>query len=204
MSEPSVSVTAQRLYTALTPFVVGDEDQGWPLLLLCSVIMAAVADVEAFAGETDTQVGWGPLLDPAVCPARALPFLGQMVGAVVPVGSDEATARQIVTHSPGFARGTPASILAAARLWLTGGMTVALDERFGGSAYAIRLTVFASEVIDLDALTAAVKAALPAGFSLTVAVIEGWTIAEMESETTTIAAVESDWATYKDFEQQIP
>ena len=206
MARPVVSVTAERLYQAMGPLQQGDEQQGWPLLKFCDTITVPAADVEFFAADTDTQVGWGPLLDPTVCPLKALPFLGQFVGAVVPVGVDEATARAIVTHSPGWARGTPASVAAAARLWLTGGQHVTVNERLGGDAYAVEVVVYTAEVIDLSSLTAAVKAALPAGFALTVTVLTGWTIAQMESETSSnnIAYVESHWASIAAFESQLP
>src|ERR1041385_2415763 len=76
---------------------VPGEAQGWPLLKWCQVVAAPAAVVESYVADTDTQVGWRPLLDPSICPADALPFLGQFVGAQVPVGSDEVTARAIVT-----------------------------------------------------------------------------------------------------------
>jgi hypothetical protein len=201
-------VTAERLYAALGPWTVPDEAQGWPLLRWCQVVAAPAAVVESYVADTDTQVGWRPLLDPALCPADALPFLGQFVGAQVPVGSDEVTARAIVTHSPGWARGTPGAVAAAARLWLTGGQHVTLNERFGGSAYAIEVVVYAGEVIDLVSLTAAVKAALPAGFSLTVSAVTGWTIADAETRyaVLTIADVEAIWSgrTIADAEAELP
>lgn len=208
MTRPTVSSTAERLYAALGPMVTGDEARNWPLLRLCGVAMAPIADVEAFSADTDTQIGWGPILDPATCPARALPFLGQMVGAVVPIGADETTARAIVTHSPGLARGTPAAVIAAARLWLTGGQHVTLTERYGGSAYAVEVIVYTAEVIDLGSLTAQVKAALPAGFALTVTVLTGWLISDAETRyaAMTIAEVEAIWAgmTIADAEGELP
>ena len=206
MTRPTVTVTAERLYAAMGPFQDGDEANGWPLLHWCDTVTQPAAEIEGYAADTDTQVGWQPMLDPALCPTRGLPFLAQWVGAVVPVGADDATARAIVTHSPGWARGTPASVIAAARLWLTGSQHVVLTERYGGDAYAVMVTVYTREVVDLTSLTAAVKAALPAGFASTINSLTGWTIAEMESETSTrnIAYVESHWATVTAFESQLP
>jgi len=208
VARPVVSVTAERLYQAMGPFTVPDEGYGWPLLHWCDAVTRPAATVEAYVADTDTQVGWQPLLDPALCPAGALPFLGQFVGAQVPVGADETTARAIVTHAPGWARGTPGAVSAAARLWLTGGQHVTLNERFGGSAYAVEVQVYAGELVDLTGLTAAVKAALPAGFALTVTVLVGWTIAEAETRYTgkTIADVEAIWTgkTIADAEGEFP
>ena len=206
MSRPVVSVTAERLYEALGPFQDGDDAVGWPLLLLCDTVTQPAAEIEGYAADTDSQVGWQLMLDPAICPARALPFLAQWVGAVVPVGASEATARAIVTHSPGFARGTPASVVAAAQLWLTSSQHVTLTERYGGNAYAVQVQVYTTEVIDLTQLTAAVRATLPAGFLLTVTSIAGWTIAQMQSEHPTYSwvTIGADWATMTALSQQLP
>jgi hypothetical protein len=188
------------------PLTRGDEGQGWPLLRLCEVIAAPVAEVDGLAADTDTQVGWGPLLDPDLCPAKALPWLGQMIGVTVPVGTPEVDARYLVTHSPGWSRGTPPAVLAAARRWLNGDRRAVLTERAGGDAYAVGVTVYAAQVINLTALTSSVRAALPAGLSLTVTVLTGWTIAQMETDLAghDIAYIESHWATLAGFETQIP
>lgn len=206
MTAPSVSPVAGRLYEALGPLAEQDEDYDWPLLRFVDVVSAPIADVDSLASETDDHPVWGPLLDPAVCPAKALPWLGQLVGAVVPTGSPEATARAIVTHSPGWARGTPASLVAAAQLWLSASRHVVLTERPGGDAYAVTVTVYSAEVIDLASLTAAVQAATPAGLILTINAIDGWTVNEMETETAAndVAYVEATWATVTDFERQLP
>lgn len=204
MARPVVSATAERLYEALGPFQ--QNDPGWLLLNLCDAVTRPAAEIESYVADTDTQVGWQPLLDPSLCPARALPWLAQFVGATVPVGADETTARAIVLHSPGWARGTPGSVVAAARLWLTGGQHVTLNERYGGNAYAVEVQVYTAEVVDLTGLTNAVKAALPAGFALTVTELAGWTVAQMESETSgqNVAYVESNWASVAAFESQLP
>lgn len=206
MTRPVVSATADRLYTSLGPMTQGDDALGWPLLRLCGVLLAAAADVESFAADTDTQVGWQPLLDPDLAPARALPFLGQMVGVQVPIGADEATARAVVKAKGGWGRGTPASIVATARLYLTGAQHVTLTERYGGDPYAVAVTVYSAECPDVPALTAAVRAALPAGLLLTVVVLAGWLVSEMESEESaeTVAYLEANWATVGAFESQLP
>ena len=206
MTRPVVSDTAERLYTALGPLPQGDEAQGWPLLRFCGVVTGPVAEVDGLASDTDTQVGWGPLLDVSLAPTKALPWLGQFVGAVVPEGMPDADARTLIEHAPGLKRGTPAAIVAATRLYLSGSGLVTLTERVGGDAYAVDVAVFGAQVTDLPALTAAVQATLPAGMLLTVTVASGWTIADMEARYVagTVADVEADFATIHLFESELP
>jgi hypothetical protein len=207
VTRPTVTPVAERVYTALAPFTEQDEAYGWPLLLFCDVLTSAAADVEAFAADTDTAPGWSVLLDPTTCPARALPFLGQMVGVQIPPATDEATARALVLARAGWGRGTPFAVLAAVRLYLTGSQTASLTER-DGSAYRVKATVYTAEVPDLDALTAAFNAALPAGIVGTVEVLTGWTIAQGETFFTgqTVAQAETYFTgqTVADAEQVIP
>ena len=206
MTRPTVSATAERLYLAMGAFTQQDEVHGWVLLKLCNVLTSSMAEIDALVSDTDSQDGWGPLFDPATCPARALAWLGQLIGVVIPAGTPESTARDMVTHPTGWARGTPTSVRGAAQIMLTGSRYVLLNERTGGDAYALEVVVYSGELTDLTALTAAVTAALPAGLSLTVTVLSGWTIDEMETETSAydVAYVESTYATVAAFERVIP
>lgn len=207
MTRPVVSAVADRVYTALTPFGEQDEAYGWPLLRFCDALTAAAAGVEALAADTDAAAGWSGLLDADVCPPQGLAVLGQMVGVQVPPGADAVTARALVKARGGWGRGTPAAIIAAARLTLTGGKHVTLTER-DGSAYRVRVTVYTAEIPDLGALTAAFNAALPAGIVGTVEVLTGWTIAQGETFFTgqTVAQAETYFAgqTVATAEQHLP
>lgn len=206
MARPVVSVTAERLYEALGPMQDQDDVNGWVLLHFCDALTRDAADVEALVAETDTQAGWGPLLDPTTCPVKALPFLAMFSGAVVTPQLSETQIRALIKSSPAQARGTPAAIVGAAQLWLTGTKFVGLTERAGGDAYAVTVTVYESEVIDVTQITAAVKAAMPAGLNLTFTVSPGWTIAQMETAlaANNVAYVEANWATVNNFERQHP
>jgi hypothetical protein len=64
-------------------------------------------------GDSGYVPGWGPLLDPTLCPTAALPYLGQFVGVAVPDGADDATARAAIRAESGFSRGTLAAITKA-------------------------------------------------------------------------------------------
>lgn len=207
MTRPAVTPVAERVYTALTPFAEQDEAYGWPLLRFVDALTTTAADVETFAADTDAAPGWSILLDPATSPARALPFLGQMVGVVVPAGTDAVTARALVNARGGWGRGTPAAIIAAARITLTGGRHVTLTER-DGSPYRVRVTTYTAETPDATALHAAVNAALPAGLVAAFTLLVGWTYGDLEDryDGQTWADFEADWAgkTWSDLEREVP
>lgn len=208
MPRPVVSPTAERLYAALGPMQHGDDEHGWPLLHVCDALTRSAAFIESLAADTDTQVGWQPLLDPTLAPASVLPYLGMYVGAVVTPGLSTEQARALVLSAPGQRRGTVTAIQDAARLWLTGTQLVTVTERPGGDAYAFDVTVYDAQVVDLDRLTKALQAAKPAGLTMTVTVVVGRTVAEFEADfpAGTVADVETAYAglTVHDAEVEIP
>lgn len=207
MTRPTVSPVAERIYLALGPFIEQDETYGWPLLHYIGSLTRAVADVEVFAGDQgDGTPGWVILLDPDNAPTKALPFLGQMVGVTVPVGTDDTTARALINAKGGWGRGTPAAIIAAARTQLTGAKHITLTERPGGNAYRLTVTTYTAETPDTSALHAVIQGALPAGIVASYVLLTGWLVSEMETEESafTIADLEAGWATVGAFEAQIP
>jgi hypothetical protein len=206
MARPVVSATAERLYEAMGPMQDQDETHGWALLKLCDALTVSAAEVEAFAADTDTQAGWGPLLDVTAAPAKVLPYLAMFVGALITPALSVDQQRDLIRAAPGRRRGTPEAIKDAARLWLSGAKYVSLSERVGGNAYAVEVVVYESEVVDEDQLMASILAATPAGLALTITVSPGWTIAEMETATAAndVAYVEATWPTVNDFEREHP
>lgn len=68
---------------------------------------------EGTEGEPDWVCAWGKLLDVDLCPASALPYLGQYVGVQVPAGTPEAEARALIRAKAGTNRGTEAAVTAA-------------------------------------------------------------------------------------------
>ena len=208
MTRPTVSVTAERLYEALGPMQEHDDEHGWALLHLCDALTVSAAEVEALAADTDTQVGWQPLLDVTTAPLKALPYLAMFVGAVVTPALSEAQARDLIRSAPGQRRGTVEAIKDAARLWLTGSKVVTVTERPGGDAYAFEVTVYAAQAVDVGQLTAAIQAAKPAGLNMTLTVISGRTVAEFEADfpVGTVADVETFYSglTVHDAEIEVP
>lgn len=187
-----MSPVADRLHEALGPIAAADGDNGWVLLRFCDAVTRAVADVEAFA-DPPLGAGWAPLFDPSTAPARALPWLGQLVGAVVAQGTAEADARAIVKAVPTWQRGTPAAVLAATKLHLIGSKTAMLTERWQGSAYRVKVTSYAAETPDVAAMAASVRASVPAGLTAVIEILAGWTVAQAETfhAARTVAQAES-------------
>lgn len=185
-----------------------DEDNAWALLKLCDALTTGVAEIEALAADTDTQDGWGPLLDVTAAPAKALPYLAGFVGATIPAALDEAQTRDLIRSAPGRRRGTVQAIKDAASLWLSGTKVVTVTERVGGDAYAFQVSVYAAQIVDLTQLQATLQAAKPAGLTMTVNVLTGRTVAQFEADfpAGTVADVETFYAghTVHDLEIEVP
>lgn len=101
------------------------------------------SQVEMFVEDTDELEGWSILLDPDLCPAWALPYLAQYVGERLPVGIDEAMAREWIKDAPNQRRGTVSSIVRTAQRTLTDPRHVVIVERdgVGGADDPGRVTV---------------------------------------------------------------
>jgi hypothetical protein len=222
MTRPVVSAPSERLYGSLGYMTVHDPENGWLLLLLCAAIANGALDVvEEYATPQDddgygdeflptfgvTQPGWSQILDPDRCPTSALPYLGQFVGVQVDGSLTEQGQRDQIRAASGMRRGTPASIVAAAQLWMNGSRTVALTERYTASAYALKVRVHAGEVVDVAKFTASVTGAVPAGIVLTLDLATTWIWDDVETLYTGLIwdDVETDWTaplTYADFETE--
>jgi hypothetical protein len=120
----SLGPFTQRLIEALEPWMTPS------LEIVCESVGALGFDAllelieeEGSEGEPGWVCAWGKLLDPDLCPAEALPYLGQYVGVTIPVGTPEAEARALVKAKGGTNRGTEAAVVAAiessiSRFWM--------------------------------------------------------------------------------------
>lgn len=141
--------------------------------------------------------GWSTLLDPTACPDQYLPYPASFIGVQIPSGTSPATARAIILAEKNFQAGTPAAVVAAAQLWLSGTQSVFLFERTAADgstpdAYHFCLAVLTSEVIDAVQLAAAVDAVRPVGVQWTLIETATWTIADLEAAGySTITALEA-------------
>jgi hypothetical protein len=110
-----------------------------PLIDYLETIASLFSEVELYAMDwyDDDGVlheGWTSLFDPDLCPAKALPYLAQYVGEVLPEGlweTDEAAAREWINDNPNSRRGTNRAIFLAAQRRLTGSRLVSIVNRDG-------------------------------------------------------------------------
>ena len=184
------------LYDAMAPLARTDAtEQGGALALFCEAIGVPFEWVETYALDTDQAVGWSLLMSPWTCPAEGLAWLGQFVGVVVnPTATESAQRQQIATHS-GFQRGTPASIIAAAQLTLTGNQTVYLTERVGGNPWQLGAVTYTSETPDPAATLKAIQSSTPAGIVVTYSA-QTWSYATVKAARATYTAVKAAYPDY--------
>jgi hypothetical protein len=169
MARPAASPFAEDLYEACGAWAYDDENQDWALLHLC-IAIARQFDLgdQIIRPPFDDRGPWETLLDVDRTPAVFLPWLAQMVG-VDPrglVGLDEATQRTFIRETAGWRRGTPAAMIGAAQVYLTGAKTVRLIER-DESAYRLTVITRTSETPDAAAVERALRSQKPAGIVLT-------------------------------------
>lgn len=178
MARPTVGTFAEILYARLEPLAYDDSDANqWALLQYCETLGRQYDTLHEVLG---ADPAWSTLFDPDTCPEDFLPYLGQYVGVRIPVGTSEATARELVANPAGFQRGTPASLIAAVQRTLTGSKIVGLTERSGG-AYSFIIHTLPAETPDTAATNAAILSQKPAGLQYSLVVSEGDTWAEVSS-----------------------
>lgn len=207
--KPEVSAAVEELYEALDPALTqGDEDRGWATLHLCAAIVEGnLAFVHTLVTE-DEAPGWQILLDPDRCPAVALPYLAQFVGAKLEPGMTEEQQRDAIRAPEGFGRGTPAAIEAFVKRYLTGTKTVLLTERYTGNPWRLRIETIEGETPDPDLVEAAVRAEQkPIGIVLFFNTRAPWTWAELLAQAETYPdweAVREAFATWLELRTHEP
>ena len=166
---------AERLYIALAPVANQDSTVGWSLLIFANAIGQMYQLLDDWVRDTPEGPGWSGLMDLDRCPAVALPWLGQFVGARIPTGLTEAQQREWVGSTDGWKRGTTAALVGAAKATLTGSQRLVFRERDGAAQgdasspnYAYHLTCYsyASETPDPALTLAALTAQKPGGIVL--------------------------------------
>jgi hypothetical protein len=103
---------------------------------------------------TGYQAGYGALFNPSTVPLVDAEYLAQYVGVQLPVGVDQPTAQSLILAESGFKRGTPASIIAAAKRHLSGTQSTVLLERVNATgnpdAYAFVLITLTNETLTIN------------------------------------------------------
>jgi hypothetical protein len=113
MSYTPTSIFGARLVGKLAPWLTDDLSRYADAVGVMFDPVLELAEEEGTDGEPGYVPSWGKLLNPELCPAKFLPYLGQFVGATIPVGASESEARQIVKAESALERGTRASIESA-------------------------------------------------------------------------------------------
>lgn len=188
---------AERLYASLGPLAQNDGENGWSLLILCNAIGSMFQLVDDLVRDSPEGPGWSLLLDLDRCPAAALPWLAQLVGARVPVGLSEAEQREWIASTDGFRRGTRDALIGAARATLTGAQAVIFRER-DGDAYVLTVATYVAQTPDPAATERALVAQKPGGILMHYRTMIGQDWQLVKETSATWQDVASSYATWGD------
>ncbi len=146
-----------------------DKDESRILLRWLSGIGEMLQTVDSIGGpqvlaDGSVAPGWTQVLDVNRCPTEILPWLGQFVGARFAPTLRDDEQRYLIENSPGWARGTPAAILAAANRFLLPGYAATLLER-DTSPYHLTIEI-PDAGVEGDATCLALSLAYPSCASL--------------------------------------
>ena len=179
---PTLDSFAERIYAALEPLQFSEAELDYPLAKYIAALGAMFQVVEDYSRDQliddDFAPGWSQLLDIGRAPSAALPWLGQFIGVAVTAGLSDAQQRAQIEAVGGWNRGTPATIAAAAGLYLTGNKSVIFRERDSIAcpaepAYGLTVITFTSETPNPTATEAAIRAQKPAGIVLNYETLDG-------------------------------
>jgi hypothetical protein len=190
---------AELLQDQLEPFLADDSANGNALATFLTAIGLMYEDVKVWADDDDEgDVGWSILLDLSRCPATALPWLGQFVGARVNANLSDSDQRQQVSDVAAWKRGSVAAMIGAVKPYLTGTQSIIFSERDSGAcpsepAYGLTIFTLTDETPDSGAVLAALLLVKPAGIVLNYHTVSG---ATYEALFTTYATYEDLYGAY--------
>lgn len=213
----SMSTVAASAYGDLGALTFPDAENGFALAALVeawSTVLGWVDD--AARPEPGTgDPAWAQVLDPFRCPWWALRWCGQVYGVRLkpelgaferPAPALEAAWRAEIADRPAWRRGTPGSIVATARLFMTGDRRVTLRERYdisnpsADSPYHLQVRVRAADVLPGQeaALEAAVRRQKPAGLVMHFEITDDRDWQNVDDQYGSWTAVETDNADWAD------
>lgn len=205
MAQPILTPLGERLRQRTSPLATSDELYGWAHAILCGALGKALEQVGEVFDPPDPIPPGAPLLDVNLCPDWALPWLAQIVGVTIPSGATAAQARALITEIAGWQRGTPASLKAAATVFLTGdNPTVFFNERLANDPYRLGIVTLVAETPDPELVRRAILAQKPGGIVLDYAAIAGQTYRAVRAEVDSYRELRSTWTTYRDLAARLP
>jgi hypothetical protein len=196
---------AAELYQRTLPLAYADTQNNQAWATLC-IAFAAMFDPFEFVRDSPTGPGYSTLLDLDNAAPDGLAWLAMFAGVIAIDGLGDVQQRARIDNTDGFKRGTPNAIAGAARSNLIGTRRVSLFERDGGDSSALRVVTYASETPDPAQTARDVLAAKPVGLILTVQVLAGWFINEMETfymASTISSGPEAGFATIDAYESKV-
>jgi hypothetical protein len=201
VERPEVSALTEEFYSALDWWAKEDEANDWALLKVAAAWVETLLDpVYEVVRERPGQPGWAILLDPTNCPAKALPYLAQYVGAVLTPEMDEAQQRAEIEEPTSWKRGQLPSIKLVGARGLTGTKRVIVRSRTPSVGHHYIRTL-ASETPSPAREEATIRAAVPAWEALDYEAIVGvsWEdVAASYADWSAVKAAFTDWADLAD------
>jgi len=202
-----VEDVSQRLYDELEPLSGSDPTSGWPLLAFIDAIgQMFQSGADLVQDGPNGEPGWSIILDINRIPDAGLPWLAQFIGLAFFQGITADQQRQQIRDHTNWARGTPASIINAVRLFLTGTQTVQLAER-NPDNWSFNVTIWTAEAPADTSTTSPLvtyvnKYAKPAGLKWTLSVNPGTppatTYSVIYTRGDTYGSMYSSFTTYAD------
>lgn len=127
---------------------------------------------------------WQVLFDVDLCPYWALPWLAQCVGVRLPVGLEDAEARQAIKELSFEKVGTPTYVENMIKLYLDDPKTVYFRERDTGDAYRLEIVTVNDQTPDPALIQQIIDSGhvIPAGIIVNYRTVDGWDYQQMTVE----------------------
>lgn len=194
--EPAHTPLGARLRDLTAPLAPDDATNGYAHAHLCEALVRGGIELSQAFDPSDPYAPGQPLLDPALCPPWALPWLGQLAGVEFHGAMTEDDQRAAIVGLRAQKRGTVAMLEAAAAQYLTGEQTVYFRERDGGDPYALEVVTITDQTPDPAQVQAALVAQLPAGIILRYRTATGWDYQQMATAGGKYSALATTYPSY--------
>lgn len=193
-----MSAPAERIKTAMAPVMSND------FAVFIEGLCESIAELDSLVRDSDDGPGWSAILDLDRCPDNGLKWLAQTVGVTIVEGLTPAAQRARIAAHVNWKRGSPAAIVAAAQLHLTGNKTVVMRERYTGSAWKLSIVTYTAETPDSAQTLADILEQKPAGIVLTYSVLDGQDFQTLLDNHALFSNVYADYATFEGVVEDIP